>query len=86
MSREIGNAQSRATFFRHSAVLSLPAMLLRKVPNNARNIGRIKGRGECFRHRASAVPVSPFIFMNDNSQVTIWTRASQTLKLILAKS
>ena len=26
----IGNAQSRATFFRHSAVLSVPAVLLRK--------------------------------------------------------
>ena len=33
MSRKIGNAQSRATFFRHSAVLSLPAVLLRKLPN-----------------------------------------------------
>ena len=32
MSRKTGNAQSRATFFRHSAVLSLPAVLLRKVP------------------------------------------------------
>ena len=31
MSRKIGNAQSRATFFRHSAVLSLPAVLLRKL-------------------------------------------------------
>ena len=31
-SRKIGNAQSRATFFRHSAVLSLPALLLRKLP------------------------------------------------------
>ena len=31
MSRKIANAQSRATFFRHSAVLSLPALLLRKV-------------------------------------------------------
>ena len=26
------NAQSHATFFRHSAVLSLPAVLLRKLP------------------------------------------------------
>ena len=33
MSGKTGNAQSRATFFRHSAVLSLPAVLLRKVPN-----------------------------------------------------
>ena len=33
MSRKIGNAQSRATFFRHSAVLSLPAVLLRKLAN-----------------------------------------------------
>ena len=32
MSRKTGNAQSRATFFRHSAVLSLPAVLLRKLP------------------------------------------------------
>ena len=32
MSRKIGNAQSPATFFRHSAVLSLPATLLRKLP------------------------------------------------------
>ena len=28
MSRKVGNAQSRATFFRHSAVLSLLAVLL----------------------------------------------------------
>ena len=28
---KIGNAQSRATFFRDSAVLSLPAVLLRKL-------------------------------------------------------
>ena len=86
MSRETGNAQSRATFFRHSAVLSLPAILLRNVPNNARNTGRIKGRSECFRHRASAVPVSPSVFTNGKSQVTIWAKASQTLKLILSKS
>ena len=32
MSRMTGNAQSRATFFRHSAVLSLTAALLRKLP------------------------------------------------------
>ena len=31
MSRKTGNAQSRATFFRDSAVLCLPAVLLRKV-------------------------------------------------------
>ena len=36
MSRKTGNAQSRATFFRHSAVLSLPAVLLRKVANNVK--------------------------------------------------
>ena len=36
MSRKIGNAQSRATFFRHSAVLNLPAVLLRKLPNAPR--------------------------------------------------
>ena len=33
MSCTIGNAQSRATFFRHSAVLNLPAVLLPKLPN-----------------------------------------------------
>ena len=33
MSCEIGNAQSRATFFRHSAVPSLPAVLLGKLPS-----------------------------------------------------
>ena len=32
MLRKTGNAQSRATFLRHSAVLSLLAALLRKVP------------------------------------------------------
>ena len=32
MSRKTWNAQSRATFFRHSAVLSLTAVLLRKLP------------------------------------------------------
>ena len=31
MSRKTGNAQSRATFFRHSAILSLTAVLLRKL-------------------------------------------------------
>ena len=31
MSRKSRNAQSRATFFRHSAVLSLTAVLLRKI-------------------------------------------------------
>ena len=35
MSRKIGNAQSRATFFRHSAVLNLPAVLLRKLANSS---------------------------------------------------
>ena len=29
--RTAGNAQSRATFFRHSAVLSLPVVLLGKL-------------------------------------------------------
>ena len=33
MSRETVHSRSCATFFRHSAVLSLPAVLLRKVPN-----------------------------------------------------
>ena len=32
MSRKVMNAQPRATFFRHSAALSLPAVLLRKLP------------------------------------------------------
>ena len=44
MSRKIGNAQSRATFFRHSAVLSLPAVLLRKLPNN---VVTVNDRYEC---------------------------------------
>ena len=34
MSRKIGNAQSLALLFRHSAVLSLPAVRLCKVTNN----------------------------------------------------
>ena len=38
MSRKTGNAESRATFFRHSAVLSLPAVLLRKVPNDTSDV------------------------------------------------
>ena len=33
--RKIGNAQSGATFFRHSTVLSLPAVLLCKLPNSS---------------------------------------------------
>ena len=33
MSRKTGNAQPRATFFRHSAVLSATAVPLRKLPN-----------------------------------------------------
>ena len=32
MSRKIGNAQSQATLFRHSAAHSLPSVLLRKLP------------------------------------------------------
>ena len=32
MSRKDGNPQSRAIFFRNSAVLSHPAVLLRKIP------------------------------------------------------
>ena len=35
MSRKVGNAQSRATFSRHSAVWSLPAVLLRMLPNSS---------------------------------------------------
>ena len=33
LSHKTGNAQSRATFFCHSSVLSVPAILLLKVPN-----------------------------------------------------
>ena len=33
LSRKTRNAQSRATCFRHPAVLSLSAVLLRKLPN-----------------------------------------------------
>ena len=33
MTRKTGNAQSHVTFFRDSAVVSLPAVLLRKVSN-----------------------------------------------------
>ena len=32
MSRKTGNAQSRATFFPNSAILSVTAVLLRKLP------------------------------------------------------
>ena len=35
MSCKNGNAQSCATFFGHSTILSLPAVLLRKVSNDA---------------------------------------------------
>ena len=42
MSRKTGNVQSRATFFRYSAVLSLTAVLLRKLPNiNLRWLNRV---------------------------------------------
>ena len=37
MSRETVHSQSYATFFRHSAVLSLPAVLLRKLANDNGN-------------------------------------------------
>ena len=37
ISRKNGNAQYQATFFRHSAVLSLPAVLLRKVSKDNRD-------------------------------------------------
>ena len=47
MSRETENSQSYAIFFRHSAVLSLPAVLLRKVPNR-----RFHGRGRHLVGRA----------------------------------
>ena len=36
MSRKTRDAQSRATFFRYSAVLSLTAVLLRKLPRGGR--------------------------------------------------
>ena len=35
MSRKIENAESRAIFFGHSVVWSLPAVLLRKLPNES---------------------------------------------------
>ena len=35
MSSMIGNAQPHVTFFGHSAVLSLSAVLLRKLPNSS---------------------------------------------------
>ena len=35
MSHKIRNAQSRAKFFRHSSVLSLPAVLLCKLPKSS---------------------------------------------------
>ena len=55
MSRKIGNAQSRATFFGHSTVLSLPAVLLRKVctlgslnkQNNDDGNGHSDARKQC---------------------------------------
>ena len=42
MSRKIGNAQSRATFFRHSAILSVLAVLLHKLPICPRLHKRLK--------------------------------------------
>ena len=41
MSRKTWNVQSRATFFRHSAVLSVTAVLLRRLPteSDARQYG-----------------------------------------------
>ena len=39
MTRKIGSAQTRATFFRHfHAVPSLPAFLLRKLPNSSHQL------------------------------------------------
>ena len=40
ISRKIGNAQSRAILFRHSFVLSLPAVLLRKITIVQRSVMR----------------------------------------------
>ena len=45
---KIGNAQSRATFFRDSAVLSLPAVLLRKLIDPAIPTKRISKCAEAF--------------------------------------
>ena len=42
VSRKIGNAQSRPTFFHHSAVLSVPAVLLHKLPICRRLRKRLK--------------------------------------------
>ena len=52
MSRKIGNAESRATFFRHSAVRSLRALLLRKVSVHS------------YDYRANWTPLSPITIMN----------------------
>ena len=55
MSRMTGDAQSRATCFRHSTVLSLPAVLLRKVSNDGK-MSRETVHSHCyatfFRHSA----------------------------------
>ena len=47
MSRKTRNAQSRATFCRHSAVLSLIAVLLRKLPIIQKNATPVES-GEYF--------------------------------------
>ena len=52
MSRKIGNAESRATFFRHSAVRSLPALLLRKVSVHS------------YDYRANWTSLRPITIMN----------------------
>ena len=53
MSRKTVHSRSWVTFFRHSAVLSLPAVLLRKVPND----GMVREPAErihlCRRHKVS---------------------------------
>ena len=42
MSHKTGNAQCHATFFRHSAVLNLPAVLLLKVSSSSKDDGNGK--------------------------------------------
>ena len=65
MSRKIGNAGSRATFFRHSAVRSFPALLLRKVSVHS------------YDYRANWTPLSPITIIHYSTIASfyhIWSR------------
>ena len=53
MSCKTGNAQSRATFFRHSAVLSLTAVLLRKLPNIKKETADMANKCNSYTRAAS---------------------------------